>query len=129
MHGPPWPAVPARGPGARLKRRRTDRTTGKTTIKTIYAVTSLTPDHADPARLAALIRGHWSIEALHHIRDVTPREDASQVRTGHAPRIMASLRNLAIALARLMGWTNITAANDHYRAQPDHALQLLGLAI
>jgi hypothetical protein len=56
-------------------------------------------------------------------------EDASCVRTGHAPRIMAGLRNLAIALMRLMSWTNITKANDHYRADPDHALQLLDLAI
>jgi predicted transposase YbfD/YdcC len=112
-----------------LKRRRTNRTTGKTTITTIYAVTSLTPAQADPARIAALIRGHWSIEALHHIRDVTYREDASRIRTGHAPRIMAGLRNLAIALTRLIGWTNIAAANDHYRTHPDHALQLLDLAI
>jgi hypothetical protein len=42
---------------------------------------------------------------------------------------MAGLRNLAIALVRLMGWTNIAAATNHYRAHPDHALQLLGLAI
>lgn len=110
-----------------VKRRRTDRTTGKTTIKTIYAVTSLAPGHATPAQLAALIRGHWSIEALHHVRDVTYAEDHSQIRTGHAPRIMAGLRNLAIALTDLMGWTNIAAANDHYRAHPDHALQLLDL--
>lgn len=112
-----------------IKRRRTDHTTGKTTIKTIYAVTDLQPAHATPAHLATLIRGHWSIEALHHVRDVTYAEDASRIRTGHAPRIMAGLRNLAIALIRLMNWTNIAKANDHYRANPDHALQLLDLAI
>lgn len=63
-----------------VKRRRTNRRTGKTTIVTIYAITSLPPGRATHARLAALIRGHWSIEALHHIRDVTYREDASRVR-------------------------------------------------
>ncbi|MFJ8142832.1 hypothetical protein [Streptomyces sp. NPDC096013] len=45
-------------PGARqavqIKRRRTDRKTGKTTIKTIYAVTSLTAEQATPAHLAIL---------------------------------------------------------------------------
>ncbi|GAA0829856.1 hypothetical protein GCM10009525_29200 [Streptosporangium amethystogenes subsp. fukuiense] len=86
-----------------IKHRRTDRTTGKTTIVTIYAITSLRPDRITHTHLAALIRGHWSIEALHHIRDVTYREDASRVRTGAAPRIMASLRNLAVGLARLIG--------------------------
>ncbi|MGW4426656.1 ISAs1 family transposase [Streptosporangium sp. NPDC004631] len=110
-----------------VKRRRTDRRTGKTTIVTVYAITSLPPGRLTHARLAALIRGHWSIEALHHIRDVTYREDASRVRTGAAPRVMASLRNLAIGLARLIGWTNIAAATDHYRSHPADGLQLLGL--
>lgn len=109
-----------------VKRRRTDHRTGKTTIVTIYAITSLSPGRITHAQLAALIRGHWSIEALHHIRDVTYREDASRVRTGTAPRIMAGLRNLAIGLARLIGSTNIAAATDHYRSHPADGLQLLG---
>ncbi|MCK2213358.1 ISAs1 family transposase [Actinomadura sp. ATCC 31491] len=67
-----------------IKRRRTDHRTGKTTIVTIYAITDLPPGRITHAQLAALIRGHWSIEALHHIRDVTYREDASRIRTGTA---------------------------------------------
>ncbi|KJK54848.1 ISAs1 family transposase, partial [Saccharothrix sp. ST-888] len=93
-----------------IKRRRTNRKTVKTTVKTIYAVTSLTVDQATPGQLAQLIQNHWSVEALHHIRDVTFGEDASRVRTGTAPRAMATLRNLAIGLIRLTGWTNIAAA-------------------
>jgi hypothetical protein len=45
----------------------------------VHAVTSLTAAQASPARLADWVRGHWGIEALHHIRDVTFAEDASQV--------------------------------------------------
>ena len=55
-----------------------------------YAVTNLTAAQASPARLADWIRGHWGIEAVHHLRDVTFAEDASQTRTGTAPRAMAS---------------------------------------
>ncbi|MGW5306066.1 ISAs1 family transposase [Streptomyces griseoluteus] len=81
-------------PGARqavqIKRRRTDRKTGKITITTVYAVTSLTAEQATPLQLARLIRGHWKIEALHHVRDTTFAEDASQLRTGNAPRAMAT---------------------------------------
>ncbi|MBT2234927.1 hypothetical protein [Nonomuraea sp. NEAU-A123] len=80
-----------------------------------------------PPQLAALIRGHWSIEALHHIRDVTYREDACRARIGAVPRVLASLRNLAIGLARLLGWTNIASATDHYRSHPADGLQLLGV--
>ena len=66
---------------------------------TVYAVTSLAVHaQASPARLADLLRGHWAIEALHHVRDITFAEDASQVRTGAAPHVMATLRNLAIGV-------------------------------
>jgi hypothetical protein len=61
---------------------------------TVYAITSLPFELARPARLADLPRGHWQIEAVHHLRDVTFCEDASQVRTGAAPHVMATLRNL-----------------------------------
>ena len=61
-------------------------------VEVAYAVTSLTPERADPARLLALVRGHWEIEnRLHWVRDVTFDEDRSQVRTGTAPRVMATL--------------------------------------
>ena len=37
---------------------------------------------ADPATLAAWVRGHWEIEnKLHWVRDVTYQEDKSLVRT------------------------------------------------
>jgi hypothetical protein len=61
---------------------------------TVYAITSLPFELASPARLADLLRGHWAIEAVHHIRDTTFAEDGSQVRTGAGPHVMATLRNL-----------------------------------
>lgn len=51
---------------------------------------------------------------MNHIRDVTSGEDASQVRTGNDPGIMASLRNLAIAVLKLTATRNIAAACRHY---------------
>lgn len=92
---------------------------GKRSSETVYIVTSLTHRHATPAQLAAYVRGQWSIEnGLHWIRDVTQREDASQVRTGHAPQNLAALRNLVINLFRLDGRDNIAAAHRHYADQP-----------
>jgi hypothetical protein len=48
-------------------------------------------------------------------------EDRSQVRTGHGPQVMATLRNLAISRLRLAGQRNIAgglrwAGWDHSRA-------------
>jgi len=118
-------------PGAcqaiQVKRRRTCRKTGKTTVTTVYAVTSLSADQASPTQLAALIRGHWAIEALHHVRDVTFAEDASQLRTGNAARAMATYRNLAIGALRLAGTTNIAASLRHNARDPARPLAQLGL--
>jgi predicted transposase YbfD/YdcC len=94
---------------------------------TVYAVTNLTTAQASPARLADWIRGHWGIEALHHIRDTTFAEDASQVRTGNAPRTMASLRNLAIGILRARGHRNIAAALRRNARDATRVLPLLGI--
>jgi predicted transposase YbfD/YdcC len=93
----------------------------------VYAVTSLTAAQASPARLADWIRGHWGIEALHHIRDTTFAEDACQVRTGAAPRAMASLRNLAIGILRAHGHRNIAAALRRNARDATRVLPLLGI--
>jgi predicted transposase YbfD/YdcC len=78
--------------------------TGKQHSETVYGVTSLSPEKADPARLLELARGHWSIEnRLHYVRDVTFDEDRCRIRKGSGAQIMASIRNLAISLLRMAG--------------------------
>src|SRR4030095_15079225 len=84
---------------------------------TVYAITSLSFELARPARLADLLRGHWSIEALPHIRDTPFCEDASHVRTGGGPSVMAALRNLVIGVLSQAGPVNLAAAlRRHARA-------------
>ena len=94
----------------RIHRKTTSTTTGKTSEETVYAITSLQVEEAAEARLLALVRGHWSVEALHWIRDVTFDADRSRVRTTNGPRVMASLRNLAISLHALMGHRTVAQA-------------------
>ncbi len=104
--------------------RRTVTRKGKKTVEVVYLITS--DRDASPATLAAWIRGHWEIEnKLHWVRDVTYQEDKSLVRTGNAPRVMASLRSLAISLLRLDGHSNIAAANRHHARDPQRTLNLL----
>jgi predicted transposase YbfD/YdcC len=103
----------------RARRRRT---------VTVYAITSLTFAQASPARLADLIRGHWAIEnSLHHVRDTTFAEDASQVRTGTGPQIMACLRNLSIGALRHAGSVDTAAALRHHARDPARPLATLGI--
>ena len=43
------------------------------------------------------------------MRDVTLREDASRVRAGSRPRVLATLRNLSMGLIRQAGYDGIAA--------------------
>ena len=107
--------------------RRTVTRNGKKTVEVVDLITS--DRTADPATLAAWVRGHWEIEnRLHWVRDVTYQEDKSLVRTGNAPRVMASLRSLAISLLRIDGHANIAAANRHHARDPQRTLKLLQTA-
>jgi len=93
----------------------------------IYAVRSLAHAQASPARLADLLRGHWAIEALYHLRDVTFCEDASQVRTGASPSVMACLRNLVIGVLCRAGPVNVAAALRRHARDPRRPLATLGI--
>jgi hypothetical protein len=108
-----------------LHRRR--RPIGSTawTSETIYAVTDLNWRQARPDLIADAIRGHWRIESLHWIRDVSFGEDLSQIRTGCGPANMATLRNFAVSRHRLAGATNTAHACRHTARHPNRALDLL----
>ncbi len=94
----------------------------------VLGVTSLSAREAAPEHLAGYVRRHWSIEnKIHWVRDVTLREDASQVRKGPKFRIMATLRNLAIGLIRQAGYTRIAATIRKIRNDPLLLLTVLGL--
>jgi predicted transposase YbfD/YdcC len=96
---------------------------------TVYAITSLGFAQASPARLADLLRGHWAIEALHHLRDVTFAEDASQLRTGAGPHVMATLRNLVIGVLSRAGPVNLAAALRRHARDPHRPLATLGISL
>jgi len=101
----------------------------RVSIETRFYVTDLTEADACVEHLLRLVRGHWAIESLHWVRDNTFDEDRSQVRTGTLPRVLATLRNLAIGIIRHTTYrtVNIAAATRQLARQPDLALDLLGI--
>jgi predicted transposase YbfD/YdcC len=117
-------ASPHAAQAIQIVRRR--KLKGKWSRETCYAVTSLTVTQATCAQLAAIIRGHWGIEdRLHWVRDIDFDEDRSQVRTAAGPRVMASLRNLAITIVRLSGAASIAAALRYHARQPSRPLRTI----
>ena len=75
-----------------VRRDTVEVQSGKRRCETAYGLTSLTPQAASPQRLLTLNRGHWTIEATHHILDWSFDEDRSRIRTGHGPENMTRLR-------------------------------------
>lgn len=121
-----------RWPGVRqvLQRvcERVTLKTGQVTRAMTYGMTSLDAQVGPPAVLAALWRGHWTIEnRRHYIRDVTLGEDACQVHSGHAPQALAALRNAVISVLRGAGWHNIAAGIRHYSTSIHDTLRLIGV--
>jgi len=108
-----------------LTRERTAK--GKTTVEVVYGITSLSRERADAPRLLELTRGHWGIaNGSHYRRDVTRGEDASRVRKGSAPQILAGLRNSIIHRAKDVAPSLATAIRRLGNCL-SHALDLLGL--
>jgi predicted transposase YbfD/YdcC len=92
---------------------------------TAYAVASLTAAQASPVSRTTC--APWGHRALHHLRDTTLAEDASQLRAGTAPRAMASLPNLATGILRARGHRNIAAALRRNARDATRVLPLLGI--
>ena len=77
--------------------------------------------------LMGLARGHWGIEnSNHHVSDTTFHENLSQVRTENGPRMMATLRELAMSIMRLTGDKNIAKAARNFASSAWVTLRQFG---
>jgi predicted transposase YbfD/YdcC len=115
-----WPGI-----GQVFRLRRRFHHSLKCTQQIVYGFTSLTPQQAGPLRLLELIRSHWAIEnKLHYRRDVTLGEDACQVRKGQAPRTLAILNSVLLALFDWLEVTNVASQMRLFAAHPFLALRL-----
>jgi hypothetical protein len=101
---------------------------GEVSQETRSFITSAPRQRADAAVLLTWARGHWSIEnRSHYVRDVTLGEDASRIRKGCGPEIMAAFRNAAIGLLRATGATNIAETLRRNASQVGSLFTKLGI--
>ena len=73
----------------------------------VLGITSLDPGQAGAADLLAYLRGHWSIEVHHYVRDVVLGEDASRIAGAH--QAMAAVRNTVTGILHLHQVPNVAA--------------------
>ena len=108
---------------------RTRITKLKTEHEVRYAISSLPEAVADAARLLTICRAHWRIEnGLHYRRDVTLKEDASLVRVGQAPHVLAALNNLVCGICARAKVANLAEFQRFVARQLDHWLDLRQLS-
>jgi hypothetical protein len=112
-----WPAVQQVGWICR-RWRRLGEPTWRGEERRLW-VTNLPRQRADPARLAQLLRGHWTIEnPVHWVRDVSWNEDRQHGRAVGVS--LATLRNTVLNLLRGRGFPWMPdgrrwlAAQDHF---------------
>jgi predicted transposase YbfD/YdcC len=101
---------------------------GTISSETRYFITSAPRKLAGAGQLLQWGRGHWSIEnRSHYVRDVTFGEDASRVRKGSGPEVMAAIRNATIGFLRSTGATNIAETIRRNASQVGKLFAKLGI--
>ena len=126
IEAPAWVDFPGAAQVVQLRRTRTIKS--RKHVEVVYLICFLPMTDAQPEAVAAWIQGHWGIEnRLHWVRDVVFDEDRHQLRTGNGPKVMATLRNLAISLIRLFHGTgtSIASTTRSLSRQPKRAIRLL----
>ena len=94
----------------------------------VFYITSLTAAETTSEDLLAFVRGHWTVEHTHWLRDVIWKEDQSLLRTGNAPWVMSAITNLVITLFRIHGVTRYKEETRRNAQDPRRTLRLLGLS-
>ena len=112
--------------GFRVTRERT--LGGQKTVEVVYGITSLSGPRGSAKALLTSIRDHWNIEnGLHHVRDVTLKEDACRVRSGSAPQVLAALRNGVVHLLAKVPGKHRPERIEHLIIHPETAQKLIGV--
>ncbi|NES80011.1 MAG: ISAs1 family transposase [Okeania sp. SIO1H4] len=91
-----------------IKVERQGKRAGVDYDQTAYYISSL---ELSAAEFAVGIQGHWGIEnRLHWVKDVVFGEDKSLIRHSQAAANFSVIRQLAIAICRLHGYSSLTTA-------------------
>lgn len=116
-------------PGARQLVRSdniiTRKKDGREQRATRHFITSFTPEEAGPARLAGIVRAHWTSESGHWQRDACWDEDACRLRSAHAACALGLMRVALQGLLRRCGRESLPEAFEEVSAHLPLGLQWL----
>jgi predicted transposase YbfD/YdcC len=94
----------------------------KETVETRYYLLS----YKGAEKFAKSARGHWAVESMHWILDVTFGEDASRKRKDHAPRNYSLVRKFALNVIRTFkGKLSVPLTHIKSSANPEFLTSML----
>ena len=95
--------------------------TGKRTVEEVPHISNL----VDPScsGMLTIIREHWGVEALFHVRDATMNEDRHTMCAGNGALNFALLRNFAISVSHLTNAPSFPDAAAHFRQNQNQLLE------
>jgi len=80
--------------------RRVQQKDGKTSVQTVYVLSSLPKEKLPPEKFRELNRRYWKIESdLHYRLDNVLDEDRSRVRNPRAAHVLGMFRRVCVSLA------------------------------
>lgn len=82
---------------------------------------------ASAKELGKGIKGHWSVETVHYIKDVIMLEDQKIVHEKNAAVVLSILGDIAINLYKMNGHKSIKAARECYQNRVEEQLELMKL--
>lgn len=107
-----------------MDRSTEDLKTGVTSDERSYYVSNQpAPTHEHD--LFDAVRGHWRIESMNWIRDVTFNEDQVRTKNPKTGQILSSLRTVALTLLQALHPVNLKAKLEEFADRPDALRDLL----
>ena len=103
-------------PGVRqfLRLQRRPIRESPVTVTVTYAMTRVPPGGPTPEQRLKALRGRWDIEnRAFWVFDLVFGEDASRIRTGHAPHVMSVVRGAALNFIRGLGLPIAATLREH----------------
>ena len=107
-----------------MDRRTEDLNTGKTSDERSYYVSNQ-PAATHEQDLFDAVRGHWRVESMNWIRDVTFNEDQVRTKDPNTGQILSSLRTMALTLLQSLHPKNVKATLEELADTPNALHDLL----
>ncbi len=107
-----------------MDRQSDELKTGTHSDERSYYVSNLSTSGHEQELFDA-VRGHWRVESMNWVRDVTLHEDQVRTKNPHTGQMLSGLRTMALTVLQALHSMNLTATLEGFIDQPETLRDLL----